>query len=54
MLPVKLAVTPAQESYTTPQELWAKVAVDKENGWYGAAVAYWDRQEASYDGVLGG
>lgn len=39
-----------------PEELWAKN--DAQDGgraaWYGKAVAYWDRQEASYDGVLGG
>jgi protein N-terminal methyltransferase len=27
---------------------------DKENSWYRPAVEYWDKQEASYDGVLGG
>ena len=27
---------------------------DKQVSWYGAAVSYWDGQEASYDGVLGG
>lgn len=26
----------------------------KGKSWYGAAVQYWDKQEASYDGVLGG
>ena len=43
-----------QGSYSSPQELWKQVSPDKEKGWYGAAVAYWDRQDASDAGVLGG
>ncbi|KAK9812918.1 hypothetical protein WJX72_005771 [[Myrmecia] bisecta] len=44
-------------AYQTPEELWSAVENDprgKENGWYKAAVQYWDKQEASYNGVLGG
>ena len=43
--------------YQNPQELWQRVDQDpagKENSWYSKAVEYWDKQEASYDGVLGG
>jgi len=44
-----------QKTYGNPSELWTAVeAGNKEKEWYGEAVAYWDRQEASYDGVLGG
>ncbi|KAK9801358.1 hypothetical protein WJX73_009936 [Symbiochloris irregularis] len=43
-----------QDIYSSPQDLWAKVDADKDTVWYGAAVAYWDKQEASDDGVLGG
>lgn len=43
-----------QEQYSSPQALWDQVEQNKQQGWYGTAVSYWDRQEASYDGVLGG
>lgn len=50
-----LSTTKLQKTYGNPTELWTAVeAGDKEKEWYGEAVAYWDRQEASYDGVLGG
>ncbi|PNW82111.1 hypothetical protein CHLRE_06g274400v5 [Chlamydomonas reinhardtii] len=42
--------------FTSPDELWQKEA-DADGGhntWYHKAVAYWDSQEASYNGVLGG
>ena len=41
-------------TYSNPQELWQTVDSDKQTSWYGAAVSYWDSQEASYSGVLGG
>lgn len=45
-----------QEEYQDPQQLWQKAkgndGTHKE--WYQGAVHYWDQQEASYDGVLGG
>lgn len=43
-----------QETYANPDRLWESVEDDKENSWYRPAVEYWDRQEASYNGVLGG
>ena len=44
-----------QKTYGNPSELWTTVeAGNKDKEWYGEAVAYWDKQEASYDGVLGG
>jgi AdoMet dependent proline di-methyltransferase len=43
-----------QETYVNPEQLWKAVEDDKENSWYRPAVEYWDRQEASYNGVLGG
>lgn len=43
-----------QETYANPDRLWESVEDDKENTWYRPAVEYWDRQEASYNGVLGG
>lgn len=45
-----------QEEYQDPEQLWVKArgndGTHKE--WYQGAVHYWDQQEASYDGVLGG
>jgi AdoMet dependent proline di-methyltransferase len=37
-------------------ELWksVKTADGGDEEWYKVAVDYWDRQEASYNGVLGG
>ena len=43
-----------QTNYATPEALWQSVEADKQASWYKPAVAYWDKQEASYDGVLGG
>lgn len=45
-----------QEVYEDPQQLWqrAKGNDGSHKEWYQGAVSYWDRQEASYDGVLGG
>lgn len=42
--------------FSNPDELWqAEADADGgHNNWYHKAVAYWDQQEASYDGVLGG
>jgi hypothetical protein len=37
-----------------PEDLWKIIEDHKERDWYSASVAYWDKQEASYDGVLGG
>lgn len=38
------------------QRLWQQVEQTEgmDAGWYDKAVQYWDKQEASYDGVLGG
>ena len=44
----------AQETYSSPQELWQRVNGDKERDWYAPAVAHWDKQPATYDGVLAG
>lgn len=46
----------AQEEYADPQQLWQKAKGEDgtHKQWYEGAVAYWDAQEASYDGVLGG
>jgi hypothetical protein len=43
-----------QVSYASPDELWSSVRSDKDKAWYAPAVEYWDRQPASYDGVLAG
>jgi AdoMet dependent proline di-methyltransferase len=45
---------PAQELKST--QLWEQAAgPDGTNeSWYSGSVGYWDKQEASYDGVLGG
>ncbi|PNH10656.1 Alpha N-terminal protein methyltransferase 1, partial [Tetrabaena socialis] len=42
--------------FTSPEELWAVEADEdgKHGNWYNKAVSYWDKQEASYNGVLGG
>ncbi|PSC68762.1 alpha N-terminal methyltransferase 1 [Micractinium conductrix] len=37
--------------FSTPAELWERA---EEAQWYTKAVDYWDQQEASDDGVLGG
>eukprot|EP00884_Botryococcus_braunii_P008316 jgi/Botrbrau1/17486/Bobra.0054s0069.1 len=42
------------ETYVNPEQLWKEVEDDKENSWYRPAVEFWDKQEASYNGVLGG
>lgn len=38
----------------SPEELWKSIEDNKERDWYNQSVAYWDKQEASYNGVLGG
>jgi len=45
-----------QETYTSPQQLWqaTKDAGGSHSTWYKKAVEYWDQQEASCNGVLGG
>eukprot|EP00775_Hariotina_reticulata_P001742 gene1742-2083_t len=45
-----------RETYQDPKQLWqkAKGSDGTHLQWYSGAVNYWDRQEASYDGVLGG
>lgn len=45
-----------QEEYQDPEQLWqkAKGQDGTHKDWYQGAVQYWDQQEASYDGVLGG
>lgn len=42
--------------YSRPDELWEKAKGENgtHEGWYQGAVSYWDKQEASYNGVLGG
>ena len=48
------SATPGQV-YDTPEELWAAARErGGELGWYTRAVGYWDKQEASDNGVLGG
>ncbi|KFM25149.1 Alpha N-terminal protein methyltransferase 1 [Auxenochlorella protothecoides] len=46
------------KEYASPQEFWDEVAAARSSGagpqWYDQAVRYWDTQEASDDGVLGG
>lgn len=44
------------KEYHAPDELW-RTAADGDgshNTWYQKAVEYWDQQDASYNGVLGG
>lgn len=45
-----------QTEYANPQELWERSKDEKgsHDSWYKGAVEYWDKQEASYNGVLGG
>jgi AdoMet dependent proline di-methyltransferase len=45
-----------QEVYADPQQLWtaARGGDGTHRDWYAGAVSFWDAQEASYDGVLGG
>ena len=43
-----------QVAYANPGELWRQVQSDKDKSWYAPAVEYWDKQPASYDGVLAG
>lgn len=40
--------------FSSPLELWKTIEGNEENLWYNAATRYWDSQEASYNGVLGG
>lgn len=39
-----------------PEHLWRKELGEDgtHSAWYSKAVDYWDQQEASYNGVLGG
>lgn len=42
--------------FTNPDELWEQ-SRDNDGShasWYKKAVSYWDQQEPTYDGVLGG
>ncbi|EIE19830.1 hypothetical protein COCSUDRAFT_30891 [Coccomyxa subellipsoidea C-169] len=45
---------PEGKVFENPKELWKTVEDDKEKTWYAPAVEYWDKQPASYDGVLAG
>mmetsp|Transcript_21632 Transcript_21632/g.36854 ORF Transcript_21632/g.36854 Transcript_21632/m.36854 type:complete len:263 (-) Transcript_21632:320-1108(-) len=50
-------VTSDGGTFENPGELWAQEAQAPggiEQHWYAKAVEYWDQQEASYNGVLGG
>ena len=45
------------QKYSKPEALWSELANAPEGTqerWYNKAVAYWDSQEASVNGVLGG
>ena len=45
------------QTYEKPEVLWTELASQPDgtqNAWYKKAVAYWDSQEASVNGVLGG
>lgn len=45
------------QTYDRPEALWTELASQPDGtqtAWYNKAVAYWDSQEASVDGVLGG
>ncbi|DBA70624.1 hypothetical protein WJX79_002756 [Trebouxia sp. C0005] len=45
------------KKYSKPEALWSELAQAPEGAqeaWYNRAVAYWDSQEASVNGVLGG
>lgn len=46
----------ASQNFKSPDELWhsTKDADGTHETWYKKAVQYWDQQEPSYDGVLGG
>ena len=38
----------------SPENLWKSIESSKDRDWYSASVEYWDKQEASFNGVLGG
>ena len=38
----------------SPEDLWKSIESNKDRDWYSASVEYWDKQEASFNGVLGG
>ena len=44
--------------YKTVDDMWKKELTgdvdDKSTGWYGKAIAYWEKQETTVNGVLGG
>lgn len=45
------------QAYDQPEVLWQELASQPDgtqSAWYNKAVAYWDKQEASVNGVLGG
>jgi hypothetical protein len=47
----------AVQKYSEPEALWSELAQAPEGtqeAWYNRAVAYWDSQEDSVNGVLGG
>ena len=54
LTPCSAAFLATQKAYASPADLWREVEADLEGGWYGKAVAYWDAQPATDDGVLGG
>lgn len=49
-------VGPDGKVYTRPEELWRNEQGPDgtHSGWYSKAVEYWDNQEPTYNGVLGG
>lgn len=47
----------SMQTYDKPEMLWTELASQPDGtqkAWYNKAVAYWDNQEASVNGVLGG
>ncbi|KAK2077977.1 hypothetical protein QBZ16_003845 [Prototheca wickerhamii] len=55
---VKTVTSKLRSVYSSPQEFWDEVEANRLSGegpqWYRQAVDYWDSQEASDNGVLGG
>ena len=45
------------QAFDNPEELWQQLDQQpqgRRQAWYDQAVKYWDQQDASIDGVLGG
>lgn len=53
--PIPSTTASGSNSLQAKEEFWTKHLTEQtRDGWYKKAIKYWDKQEASVNGVLGG